>query len=882
MTVSKTLPRVLVFSKATNLSSSFVRRLIDSGCRVVVVSSEYATWRDKLEGVIHDRLSIVDKRHLLTDSEFNYVVYFSSSSDLQSVSTDIEILLKIAKDNDAKVLLSFPYYCSSSFVDSLQSKVDTAVKGKSRVAVVFVGDDISTNVSLINGKQSFIGDSEEYFFLDNSIGAGELVKSLFSFGSVGKSSAYISEPINKNEIRGLGIDYVNQESEPKKTFSVDEEYQIDFNLSYELKNIFGTKEASKYESDGSLRRLVVVEEDESFVSNEDKELESVEIIKTKKYKSNTKPKTRKKRLGRKISLSKRKKRMIVSVGVSIILIFVIIPFLLLLTNVTLLSMGVKYIKADRTDRASIIIAFGEPLSGFGSLYFKSISRFPLVGPIYSDLYDTISLSNQVFEVGTLYIQSRDLAEGIYKSSVNEEIYNLPEISSDLSLSLAKLHREVSLIEAEVVQSNSIVSNIIKNNFNLKDIRNVIFYSSIVSTNTEELLGDEETKYYAIVLLNNLDLRPSGGVVESVGILTVNDGRISDTTVYSVDELDKRLLGFIDPPDDLVEFYLEDQSWVLKDASWSTDFESASKSMIWFLEKELDLVVSGIVTVDLNAIEVVLAESGEMPFGGYESSKTSEYVKNGDRVFTNYLDAYMASILSIGRNYQMIGEIKETFDKKMSLLYFINPEIEDLAVTLGYSGEVKSQECGSNCFNDRFGIYESNMDRNNSNYFIDRELNVDVSLEDGLVVRKADLKISNNSKNEYSTYVRIVVPQASGFRSVKVEGGDFKSTEHSLEPAVSQVGQEIVAGVEVEVLPESSLEIGFIWESPNLLNFEYGGEYILSLIKQPGVNSYPVSFKYELPDDAEIVLPEGYSLTDGSLLRYNTDVEGDIVTSVAWE
>ena len=126
----------------------------------------------------------------------------------------------------------------------------------------------------------------------------------------------------------------------------------------------------------------------------------------------------------------------------------------------------------------------------------------------------------------------------------------------------------------------------------------------ISQRLPYLLGNDKTKTYLILFQNNMELRPTGGFIGSFSLVKFSKGKMVDMPVYDVYTADGQLKGYVEPPTPIRDF-LGEANWFLRDSNWDPDFAISAQRAEWFLNKELEIGVDGVVGIDLEIIRSLI-------------------------------------------------------------------------------------------------------------------------------------------------------------------------------------------------------------------------------------------------------------------------------------
>jgi hypothetical protein len=284
-----------------------------------------------------------------------------------------------------------------------------------------------------------------------------------------------------------------------------------------------------------------------------------------------------------------------------------------------------------------------------------------------------------------------------------------------------------------------------------------------------------------------------------------------------------------------------ENWKIEDANWDYSFDDTSKQLMWFIEKELDRNVSGVISMSTSYAKTVSEGEGE-------SGKTL-LSKATDALFDNP------------------KELINALETKKIMIYSSDSETQNALTSLSWGNVFAKSICTGNCITDQIGIYESNFGEPNSR--IKREAQLLVSLEESSIKHTLRYLLKNESDNSYKTYIRVVTSDAVGFSPV--------SQTELLTFGKNGLKE---GGVYKEINPHDTVEILFAWEAGSELYFENDGILTLNMYSQPGVAPYPLSV--EVIDQSEKIAFQTPSLTKGHSVYYNTVLSRDFATAVSWK
>jgi hypothetical protein len=163
----------------------------------------------------------------------------------------------------------------------------------------------------------------------------------------------------------------------------------------------------------------------------------------------------------------------------------------------------------------------------------------------------------------------------------------------------------------------------------------------------DLLGMRSPVTYLVLFQNNHELRGTGGFISAVGELTLSRGRISnlDTTdgynIYSKD------IEYAAAPE-AMQKYLKTEILVFRDANWSPDLPTSARTARQLYEQVRDAKIDGVVTVDLNAVQLIIDAMGGIEVEGVEGRVTGANVVD---IIKQLWDNPLGSDSSVQDNWQ---------------------------------------------------------------------------------------------------------------------------------------------------------------------------------------------------------------------------------------
>ena len=423
----------------------------------------------------------------------------------------------------------------------------------------------------------------------------------------------------------------------------------------------------------------------------------------------------------------------------------------------------------------------------------------------------------------------------------------------------------------------------------------------------EFLGlDGKKREYMVLFQNESELRPTGGFIGSYGMLSFQGGKLIDFKIKDVYEADGQLKGHVEPPWE-IKTYLNEANWYMRDANWKADFGQSSADIQWFLEKELNQKVDGVIGIDLAVAKSILGVTGEILVPDFKEKINQNNLYEQAEFYTETKffpgSVQKASFLG-GLGKQMFEEIKNLKTDKMlglvdSVLDLLESNEIQMAVNnsdlakkinnLGWDGKIYNGKCTQeNCLADYWYLVEANLGVNKANYFVNRGIEEVTEISETALNRTIKVNYENTAKNsnwpggDYKNYVRIYLPKDVDLSQISVSDGydtSIKKIYSSNEINIKEVDgkKEIGFLVTVPVLKKRILEIKY----SSVLTFGDSKEftYMKYIQKQPGIGDVSLVSLVSFPESWQPLQVEPTASVVGGKLLFNMKLDSDIKMGV---
>lgn len=451
-------------------------------------------------------------------------------------------------------------------------------------------------------------------------------------------------------------------------------------------------------------------------------------------------------------------------------------------------------------------------------------------------------------------------------------------------------------------------------------------------------GIKQKQTYLVLLQNSTELRPTGGFVGSIAIITASDGNLSDVSVEDVYTLDGQLKGHVDPPEP-IRTLLRQEHWYLRDSNWDPDFRKSAAQAAWFYEKESGLAVDGVIGLSLPLVVDVLRLTGPIVLSDFNERITADNFIGKTLYYTqanffpgstqkkDFLGSLLTSLLETltrGKDISpkdLIGVIASGFARRDMLLYFQNPIAQQLVEFYGWGGVVPGvlgcvRASADFCVFDPEYVVEANLGVNKVNYFINRTQTDKLRINgDGSIQKTITRTIRNTAQilgtspdtakdtpsggGAYRTYIRFIIPRNSKVQHILVDGNEVpvqdRKRDNSILPYANINDDGVLflsVGIALEVPAGQDRQLTLEYTRSLGMNKDARDMYLeMFNQKQPGVSGFPLETIVEYPlgwnaqfvTQASIHPAEGKNgdhasetiLANEGRLEYNTTLQSDV-------
>ncbi|UMG91136.1 DUF4012 domain-containing protein [Nocardioides sp. TF02-7] len=328
----------------------------------------------------------------------------------------------------------------------------------------------------------------------------------------------------------------------------------------------------------------------------------------------------------------------------------------------------------------------------------------------------------------------------------------------------------------------------------------------------DLLGDDRTRRYLLVLENNAELRSTGGLAGSISVVEATDGRVEivhqepshdfgirDRSPVPLTREERRVFG-----DALGQYFLN--------AVMTPDVPRAAELMAAHWREDRGSPIDGVFLVDPVAVSYLLSGTGPVAVPGYPPVAAGTVVAAVEntiyRVTTDVAehDAYQNAVakavfdaFAAGRGdaVDVVTALARGVAEGRIRMHSFHPDVQERVAGTAVAGELPGDEAA-------IGVYLNDATASKMSYYLDYDVAVAArSCEDAVQELAGTVRLTNDTPPDVAdlppTVTGYTGPDA-GFRP-----GDQKVVAYLMLPASGEVVEVEVAGRRID--PPATFPLG---------------------------------------------------------------------------
>lgn len=435
------------------------------------------------------------------------------------------------------------------------------------------------------------------------------------------------------------------------------------------------------------------------------------------------------------------------------------------------------------------------------------SQLKIIQPLleagsFNEEKDLASLGSVMSQTATSLVKHNEAINQAWLVLTAQQSGSGEDVVKSLNNTTTRAYQQLAFLQAELERSkngefsDALNSNLESLSLKLKETRKKITTNTAIQPFLPWIVGVESKRTYALVVVNNLELRGSGGLATSLGLITVDKGTITDVRTFDVSGIDRVLPGEVLPPA-LLSSFTGQSAFRMSDSLWSPHTPDATKQLSFFLEKSLQTKVDGVVIMDLYALKELVELVGNVRLADQNESITPDNLfervqfHSEAKIVENGQKEYLTSILSQVLNKLVIlnspdvgTQVFSFFGNQLEQSHLAinvsNPSLSTVISGLGWTGELITPGCptqlgSTSCITTTVMQVEENVGSNRANYELERRVDHNVMVtKDGLRHERI-IALRNKSsstawpRGTYRSYLRLYVPTGTTLEKVEVDG-----------------------------------------------------------------------------------------------------------------
>jgi hypothetical protein len=427
----------------------------------------------------------------------------------------------------------------------------------------------------------------------------------------------------------------------------------------------------------------------------------------------------------------------------------------------------------------------------------------------------------------------------------------------------------------------------------KELRSTAVSGAAVAGVASDMLGANGPRRYLVLLVNNAEVRPSGGIVSGIGLLTLDHGRVKLGAFHYYTDLAKRPYRRVAAPPDFKRRYerfnADTTRWVNVTLSPDTEEVAAVASRLY--KVTAGKTTDGVLVVDPRGIASLLPRTtrvrvphttteltpGDLPkyvystayaeLGGKTNVRHGALISLGQKSFKNLLST------SFGTREELATAASTVAQGHVRFIS-LHPQEEEALRRAGVTGALRSAT------RDRLFITETNFNGTKLDFWTDQTVSHTCDVQSvGPTRCQTTLTIKNDVPAGLTTYVAgadpygelrnlidLYLPADAVLQQV-VMNGSPATFEQQKEDGLTSVG------VVVHVLPGGSSKIILDYSLP-----PSDAGYSLELTPQPLTHDMSLNLALKIPSGWTVAGPNSHGTLRDRIYRKSEHLgEPQVVT-----
>ncbi len=401
---------------------------------------------------------------------------------------------------------------------------------------------------------------------------------------------------------------------------------------------------------------------------------------------------------------------------------------------------------------------------------------------------------------------------------------------------------------------------------------------------KQLPSDNAEIRYLLLIVNDADLRPGGGIIDAYGILKIKNRAVTDIEILNTNT-DTLIPSETTEVPSILARHMGIEKLSVADAAYSAHFPDNVARIKLMLEGTVGpLDTRGAILLTRSSIARLLTATGPVSIEGSDTPISGDNfsvyadLNSSTRLFYQRLFESMRKKLTVSEHaVAAVSALMQSLDEKQIIVLSDEPAIESALESLYWTGRIITPRCvtdSANCIVDSLFPVETNVGNNAINPFVIKYTKLRTIIRsDGGVADSVEVKLRNTatslpSSSTYKAYFQLLLPPDITITSIT-------RNNVLVEDIDTLVSQLTILGTYIELKPHNETVLRVNYQFNKKLDLA-DGIYQVILQKQPGSANSELSFELTLPHNLEAARYNFAPVVNGAKLIYNTVLDADKV------
>ncbi len=390
----------------------------------------------------------------------------------------------------------------------------------------------------------------------------------------------------------------------------------------------------------------------------------------------------------------------------------------------------------------------------------------------------------------------DIGNSLYLATINKSNQKVSDLTVVLKLNLSQINDQLGQLQLLLDHgAGHLFGHSFIRNQSLQQIKQIRSHINQISPSLDlflEIAKDQNPKRILVLTQDPNEYRASGGYLNTVSLLTLKEGIITDIQTESSLNIDKLIEGQVEPPK-IITSLLGEDNWHFRDANTNADFAESAKQIRWFYNRFKGISVDGVVGLNTYLIGKYLDNNGKITSPQYQSLNSETLYQNTSNSTQDNKEDYLTSLTNDTFKQFLQGNIDimpifKTISDLVSYgeinLWFADDNLQSFARASSLSGEITTPPCHpqisqGGCLSSFLYLNESNFSLAKTNLYQQRSENSNINISDqGTLTHQYRLNIKyptpapiTTSKSYKAYYQLYLSPNITNF-SLKIDNQEI--------------------------------------------------------------------------------------------------------------